>query len=91
MAARFEWTSGVVRFYETEAAADARGPYPPGIVSVNRTGPAHAFLFGLHANMTRQMRRELVACLLDQGITHTTDVRHGRWFQRDLQRETDNP
>lgn len=89
MAARFEWTQGLVRFYESAESADVRGPYT-GVVSVARTGPSHAYLFGLHALMTRQHRRDLVACLLDQGITHTTDIRHGRWHERDLRNETDN-
>ena len=83
MVARFEWTAGVIRFYETEADAEQRKPYV-GIVSMNRTGPSHAFLFGLHAGMTRKNRAELVRCLIDQGITQTTDVRHGRWVTRDL-------
>lgn len=77
-----------MRFYSTEADADARAPYT-GVVSVNRTGPTHAYLFGLHANMTRAHRRELAICLLAQGITHTTDIRHGRWHERDLTKESD--
>lgn len=88
MAARFEWSSGVIRLYESDQVAGERGPYV-GIVSINRTGPHHAYLFGLHALMTRQMRRDLVACLLAQGITKTTDIRHGRWHERDLLTETD--
>lgn len=88
MLARFEWTAGIVRFYDSAEAADARAPYC-GVVSVARTGPTHAYLFGLHANMTRAHRRELVACLLAQGITHTTDIRHGRWHERDLLKESD--
>jgi hypothetical protein len=83
MTARFEWTGGLIRFYDTDLGADARGPYA-GVVSVSRCGPSHAYLFGLHATMTRQVRQELAQCLIENGITHTTDVRHGRWHERDL-------
>lgn len=85
MPARFQWTSAVIRFYRSDAEADAGAPFE-GIVSINRCGE-RAFLFGLHANLTRQHRRDLVACLLDQGITHTTDIRRGRWHERDLRLE----
>ena len=86
MPARFEWQSGLIRFYLSESDADAMAPYV-GVVAVNRTGPSHGFLFGLHATMTREMRRDLVECLLGQGITHTTDICRGRWHQRDLRLE----
>lgn len=85
-AARFEWSAGVIRLYDSEATADSKGQFV-GIVSINRTGPNHAFLFGLHASMTRDMRAALVRCLIDNGITQSTDVRHGRWVTRDLRLE----
>ena len=87
MPARFQWTAGLIRLYASEADADALAPYGKGVLSISRVGQEAAYLHGLHAALTRELRRDIVEELLRIGITSTSDHRRGRLIVRDLKAE----
>jgi hypothetical protein len=77
MTVRLENVQAVVRVYDDDGTADARGPYI-GIANILWVNFNRVFIMGMHGTWSRKNLKALFEELRKRGVTHVDAERRGK-------------